>query len=279
MGTTYQIAEVAGRSGFSAATLRYYEGIGLVRPAGRTPAGYRLYDDASLQRLRFIARAKQLGCGLDEIAELAQAWDGGRCAHVQERLRATIAAKVAESRRQVAELTILTAELERAAAGLVASPLGACDDTCGCVTGTAVAGGPTRTAVPLVAAAGPDACGDDGCGCGTEPAGAVEPAIACTLDAEGMGGRVAAWAALLDADGDELAGVVARTAIDGGVRLAFGPHADVAEVARLAAAEQDCCRFFRFTLAIDAGGVTLDVQAPPEAIDVVTALFGAGAPL
>src|SRR5687767_11191320 len=101
MGTTYKIAEVADRSGFTPATLRYYEDIGLVRPAARTAAGYRLYDDDSLQRLRFVARAKQLGCSLDEIAELSEAWDGGRCAHVQDRLRATVHAKVVESQRQV----------------------------------------------------------------------------------------------------------------------------------------------------------------------------------
>ena len=79
MSTTFQIAEVAQRSGFTPATLRYYEDIGLLRPAGRTDAGYRLYDETSLERLRFIARAKQLGCSLDEIADLASAWDGGRC--------------------------------------------------------------------------------------------------------------------------------------------------------------------------------------------------------
>src|SRR5918998_6227435 len=93
MSTTYRIAGVAERSGFTPATLRYYEEIGLVQPTGRTDAGYRLYDDASLQRLRFIARAKQLGCSLDEIADLSAAWDGGRCAQVQERLRATVDTK------------------------------------------------------------------------------------------------------------------------------------------------------------------------------------------
>jgi DNA-binding transcriptional MerR regulator len=56
MSTTYQIADVAERSGFTPATLRYYEDIGLMAPAGRTEAGYRLYDDASLERLWFIAR-------------------------------------------------------------------------------------------------------------------------------------------------------------------------------------------------------------------------------
>jgi MerR family transcriptional regulator, copper efflux regulator len=74
-----------------------------------------------------------------------------------------------------------------------------------------------------------------------------------------------------------LSGVVARTAIEDGVRLRFGPDTDAAEVARLAAAEQDCCRFFRFALSIDAHGLALEVCAPAEAIDIVTALFGAPA--
>lgn len=281
MSTTYQIAEVADRSGFTPATLRYYEDIGLVRPAGRTDAGYRLYDDDSLQRLRFIARAKQLGCSLDEIAELSTAWDGGRCAHVQERLRATVESKVTESQRRIAGLTLLTADLQRAAAGLRADPVnGACNDTCGCLSEPDTRSGSTRTAVPLLAK--PDAPpevgeagGDTGCGCGSDSAPDAEPAIACTLDAPRIGSRVEEWSALLDAKEDMLSGVVARTAIEGGVRLRFGPGTDVTEVARLAAAEQDCCRFFRFALWIDSQGVALEVRAPDEAIDVVTALFGA----
>ena len=64
--STYTIGEIADRSGFSASSLRYYEGIGLVEPASRTASGYRLYNDGSLDRLAFIARAKQLGCTLDE---------------------------------------------------------------------------------------------------------------------------------------------------------------------------------------------------------------------
>jgi hypothetical protein len=135
-------------------------------------------------------------------------------------------------------------------------------------------------AVPLLAesvasAPAAEACGDPGCGC---DANAEEgPPIACTLDVGQMGPRVEEWKALLDGEEDTLAGVVERTAIDGGVRLRFGPGTDVAEVARLAAAEQDCCRFFRFGLSIDRQGTALDVRAPADAIEVVTALFGAPA--
>jgi MerR family transcriptional regulator, copper efflux regulator len=284
MTTIYRIAEVADRSGFTPATLRYYEDIGLLAPASRTEAGYRLYDDASLQRLRFIARAKQLGCSLDEIAELATAWDGGQCVHVQDRLRATVAAKITASQRQIAELTSLTADLQRAAAALAANTVaGECDDTCGCLTDTVPA---PATAVPLVAKAAAAAGSDSdpcagGCGCAGDGAVTDEPAIVCTLDADRIGARIEDWSALLAGvgagAGGVSAGVVARTAVEGGIRLEFGPGADVAEIARLAAAEQDCCRFFGFDLSIDARGVALEVRTPVEAAELVTAVFGAPA--
>jgi DNA-binding transcriptional MerR regulator len=44
----------------------------------REPAGYRLYDDHTLDRLVFIARAKQLGCNLVEIVDLTVDWNGGQ---------------------------------------------------------------------------------------------------------------------------------------------------------------------------------------------------------
>lgn len=64
MTSTYQIKDVADRTGFSAATLRYYEQIGLLAPVGRTGAGYRCYNDETLDHLAFIGRAKNLGCTL-----------------------------------------------------------------------------------------------------------------------------------------------------------------------------------------------------------------------
>ena len=83
--STLTIGQVAERTGFSASSLRYYEGIGLVVPAARTDAGYRLYDEAAVGRLAFIARAKQLGCTLEEITDLVSIWDGERCGPVQRR--------------------------------------------------------------------------------------------------------------------------------------------------------------------------------------------------
>ena len=257
MSTTFQIAEVAQRSGFTPATLRYYEDIGLLTPASRTDAGYRLYDEASLARLRFIARAKQLGCSLDEIADLAAAWDGGRCAPVQERLRSTVAAKIGDAHRQIAELTTLAADLQHTAATLSTQPVdGPCDATCGCTNDIPT---PAATLVPLV----------DKAVAAASPVGETdEVPIACTLGAGAMTTRLAEWNALLQ-------GVTACDALDDGLRLRFAPGSDVTEIARLAAAEQGCCRFFDFALVIDGHGVALDVHAPADAQPVLTALFGA----
>jgi MerR family transcriptional regulator, copper efflux regulator len=257
--TTFQIAEVAQRSGFTPATLRYYDDIGLVAPAGRTEAGYRIYDETSLERLRFIARAKQLGCSLEEIAELATVWDGGRCASVQQRLRDTVEAKITDARRQIAELSGLTADLRRAAAALSAQPVeGPCDDTCGCTTDTGAA---TPTAVPLGAEA------DVAIAPADAPVG--EAPIACTLGAGEMSTRLDEWNAVLR-------GVIARRPLADGLRLELGPDTDVAEIARLAAAEQGCCGFFDFALVLDGRGVALEVHAPAGARPALTAVFGAG---
>src|SRR5215204_48676 len=51
VATGYRIKDVADRSGFTPATLRYYEEIGLLPDVERTNAGYRLYDERSLDRL------------------------------------------------------------------------------------------------------------------------------------------------------------------------------------------------------------------------------------
>jgi MerR family transcriptional regulator, copper efflux regulator len=133
--TGLHIKDVAHRSGFSAATLRYYETIGLLACPDRTPAGYRVYDNSVLERLAFINRAKQLGCTLEEIADLVIAWDGGQCGPVQERLQALVAAKIVASERQIAELQAFTAELRIAAKVLRTHRVdGPCDSTCGCAT-------------------------------------------------------------------------------------------------------------------------------------------------
>lgn len=52
------IGRLADAVGLEAKTLRFYDRVGLLPPAARTPAGYRLYDDSAAPRLQFIRRAK-----------------------------------------------------------------------------------------------------------------------------------------------------------------------------------------------------------------------------
>jgi MerR family transcriptional regulator, copper efflux regulator len=68
------IGEAAAASGLSAKMIRHYEAIGLVGPARRTEAGYRIYDDDDLRTLRFIRHARELGFSLERIGELVSLW-------------------------------------------------------------------------------------------------------------------------------------------------------------------------------------------------------------
>ena len=79
------ISEAARESGLSARTIRYYEQVELIAPAGRASNGYRDYDVAAVAELRFIHRAREVGFSVDECRQLLQIQrDPGRhSAHVK----------------------------------------------------------------------------------------------------------------------------------------------------------------------------------------------------
>lgn len=210
--------------------------------------GYRTYGDRDVARLDFIARAKRLGCTLDEIRGLLEAWDKDRCAPVQHQLRSLVVAKLHESQTQIADLMAFTAELQTTAAQLAVEPIeGACGDGCACVSAEPASSRPV--AVEL------GAKHDD-----TVP-------IACSLNGGDMAQRMKDWQAVTDL-------VVRREPLDGGIRLEFGPEPPLGEIARLAAAEYECCPFFGFAITVDTRGIALEVTAPPDGAEVLTAAFG-----
>lgn len=83
----FTIGKLASLTSVSSDTLRYYEQEGLVEPAGRSHAGYRLYDQDSARRIHFIKHAQQCGFTLAEIRELLvlRARDKACCGDVRSR--------------------------------------------------------------------------------------------------------------------------------------------------------------------------------------------------
>ena len=64
------IGKVSDFTGLSIKQIRDYEKIGLIAPCSRTDAGYRLYDEKVLNRLQFIAHARNVGFSLAQIQNL-----------------------------------------------------------------------------------------------------------------------------------------------------------------------------------------------------------------
>ena len=67
---TIKIGELAKRTGATVETIRYYEKLGLIRPAYRRESNYREYSSDATLTLRFIQKAKDLGFTLSEIKEI-----------------------------------------------------------------------------------------------------------------------------------------------------------------------------------------------------------------
>lgn len=68
------IGTVAERCGIPPKTIRYYEDIGLIRPAERRENGYRMYSLVDARELGFIQRARSLGFSVEEVRELLDLW-------------------------------------------------------------------------------------------------------------------------------------------------------------------------------------------------------------
>jgi DNA-binding transcriptional MerR regulator len=105
------VSNLGAEVGLSAATVRYYERLGLLPAPERTAAGYRQYSEDAISRLRFIKSAQRVGLRLREIGELLAICDQGLCpcGHSEALLRT----RMAEIDAQVAELQAVRGELAR----------------------------------------------------------------------------------------------------------------------------------------------------------------------
>jgi DNA-binding transcriptional MerR regulator len=105
------IGDLAKRTGCKVQTIRYYEQIGLMPPAGRTSGNQRFYGEAHADRLGFIRHSRELGFPLEAIRELlALSDDPNRSCEEADRMAR---AHLPEVETRIASLKVLKVELER----------------------------------------------------------------------------------------------------------------------------------------------------------------------
>ena len=139
---TLRIGDLAGCTGTSAPTIRYYEEIGLLRRATRQSGNHRVYTREDVERLTFIRRCREFDFSIEQVRVLVSLLDDPKSSCMDAR---DLAAKhLDDVRAKMRELKALERSL--------VSFIEACDTSC--------AGGPGPDCVIL---------GDLGkhCGCGS----------------------------------------------------------------------------------------------------------------
>jgi DNA-binding transcriptional MerR regulator len=101
----YTVQKLASLAGVSARALRYYDEIGILKPARINSSGYRIYGQKEVDRLQQILFYRELGVGLDSIKNIVTAPDFDGTAALREHHE-----KLLQKRQQ---LDILIANVER----------------------------------------------------------------------------------------------------------------------------------------------------------------------
>ncbi len=83
----HAVGAVAAMAGVSVRTLHHYDEIGLVQPSGRSAAGYRLYAESDIARLRDVLSYRELGFTLDQVAKILDDPEADAGSHLREQHR------------------------------------------------------------------------------------------------------------------------------------------------------------------------------------------------
>jgi DNA-binding transcriptional MerR regulator len=145
MARCYRIGEAAARVGLTPKALRFYDRLGLVRPASRSTAGYRLYSEEDINALRLIKTAKHAGLALGQIRSLLPLHNAHDCGEFRAQMAELIEDQLRSLQGQIERLQEIQAalDLKRRQLQTTCRPLRG--DACGCTTS------PEATLVPVAA--------------------------------------------------------------------------------------------------------------------------------
>lgn len=108
MAEAVHIGKAAKLAGVSVDTIRFYQKLGLIKSAGRSAGGYRLFEGEQIRDLTFVRHAQELGFALTEVKELLALQQKPHvCSEVQSMLKC----KVEDVREKINSLSRLEAEL------------------------------------------------------------------------------------------------------------------------------------------------------------------------
>jgi DNA-binding transcriptional MerR regulator len=105
-----RIGEVARRSGLSVKTIRFYCDQGVLRPAGRSEGGYRLFATESLKELALIRALRTMDLSIADVAGILEVRRTGVCNC--STLKQRIGVKMAAIDARIQELEVMRNELK-----------------------------------------------------------------------------------------------------------------------------------------------------------------------
>lgn len=112
----HTITALAKETGVASSALRFWESVGLICSARRSPSGYRLFDRSTFRRVTFIRTAQAAGLALEDIRLILDAGSTSTCDSVQNLLRA----RQQEVRRRMIDLKRIDRALSQALRSCVA---------------------------------------------------------------------------------------------------------------------------------------------------------------
>jgi DNA-binding transcriptional MerR regulator len=111
MTGTVHIGKAAKVAGVSVDTIRFYQKLGLIKIAGGSAGGYRLFDGQQIRDLTFVRHAQELGFSLNEVKELLALRQKH---HVCSEVQSILKRKLGDVREKITSLSRLEADLATA---------------------------------------------------------------------------------------------------------------------------------------------------------------------